>query len=249
VRAGLPTAVLAFEPRQSDLPLQVAFPILLANLTGELLGGSEAPTSAVKPGDPVVLQVPSGASGLHVVAPDGQFVDLTPGAAGGLNVTYTRTDQLGIYVATPIAAAGASGSPGASVSPSAPSPSVGTGSPTPSGGQGQGADPTAPIRFAVDLFDVDESAIAPGPNRVLEDLGRPVVAPGASGAPGASSGTGNATDPIATRPNARDELWIPLVLLVLVGLCVEWSLYHRDAVLRAWRGLTGRVRRNDRQAG
>ena len=42
-RAGLPTAVLAFEPRRSDLPLQVAFPILLANLTGELLGGSAAP--------------------------------------------------------------------------------------------------------------------------------------------------------------------------------------------------------------
>ena len=46
-RAGLPTAVLAFEPRRSDLPLQVAFPILLANLTGELLGGSAAPTEAV----------------------------------------------------------------------------------------------------------------------------------------------------------------------------------------------------------
>ena len=47
-RAGLATAVLAFEPRQSDLPLQVAFPILLANLTGELLGGSAAPTEAVR---------------------------------------------------------------------------------------------------------------------------------------------------------------------------------------------------------
>ncbi|MEA2548415.1 MAG: hypothetical protein QOE42_1013, partial [Chloroflexota bacterium] len=245
VRAGLPTAVLAFEPRQSDLPLQVAFPILLANLTGELLGGSEAPTAAVKPGDPVVLAVPAGASGLHVVAPDGQFVDLTPGAAGGLNVTYTRTDQLGIYVATPIVAAGASGSPGASISPT-PTPTAGQ---SQSQGQGQGADPTAPIRFAVELFEVGESACAPGPNRVLEDLGRPVVAPGASGGPGASAGAGNAADPIATRPNARDELWIPLVLLVLVGLCVEWSFYHRDAVLRAWRGLTGRLRRNDGQAG
>ena len=46
------TAVLAFEPRRSDLPLQVAFPILLANLTGELLGGSTAPTEAVQPGTP-----------------------------------------------------------------------------------------------------------------------------------------------------------------------------------------------------
>ena len=249
LRAGLPTAVLAFEPRQSDLPLQVAFPILLANLTGELLGGSEAPTTAVKPGDPVVLAVPSGAAGLHVVAPDGQAVDLTPGAAGGPNVTYARTDQLGIYVATPIVAAGASGSPGVSVAPSVSAPTPAAGSPSPSDGQGQGADPTAPIRFAVDLFDVDESAIAPGPDRVLEDLGRPAVAPGSSGAPGASGGPGNATDPIASRPNARDELWIPLVLLVLVGLCVEWSLYHRDAVLRAWRGLSRGLRRNDRQAG
>jgi hypothetical protein len=101
---------------------------------------------------------------------------------------------------------------------------------------GVGADPTAPIRFAVDLFDVDESAIAPGPNGVLEDLGRARPAPGASGAPGA-------IDAAADRPPARDELWIPLVLLVLVGLCVEWTLYHRDAVLRAWRGITGRLRR------
>ena len=252
VRAGLPTAVLAFEPRQSDLPLQVAFPILLANLTGELLGGSAAPTTAVKPGDPVVLSVPSGASGLHVVAPDGRAVDLTPGAAGGPSVTYTQTDQLGIYVATPIAAPGASGSPGSTVRPSPSVGPAGSGSPSaaapttaPSSGQGQGADPTAPIRFAVDLFDVDESAIAPGPSRVLEDLGRarPVAAPGASGAPAGAAG---ATDPVAGRPNARDELWIPIVLIVLVGLCVEWSLYHRDAVLRAWRNVNRRVRRIDR---
>jgi hypothetical protein len=249
VRAGLPTAVMAFEPRQSDLPLQVAFPILLANLTGELFGGTAAPTTALKPGDPVVLAVPSGASGLHVVAPDGRAVDLLPGAAGGPSVTYTQTDQLGVYVATPIAAPGASGSPGATVrpSPSATTVPAGSGSPSASAAIGQGVDPAAQIRFAVDLFDVDESAIAPGPNRVLEDLGKARVVAGASAAPGTSGGPAS-PDPAAGRPNARDELWIPIVLLVLVGLCVEWSLYHRDAVLRAWRGLTGRVRRGDRSA-
>jgi Ca-activated chloride channel family protein len=252
IRAGLPTAVLAFEPRQSDLPLQVAFPILLANLTGELLGGTAAPTTAVKPGDPVILSVPAGAAGLHVVAPDGRAVDLTSGAGGGRSVTYTQTDQLGVYVATPIAAAGASGSPAATVRPSsssAPGSASPSGaSPAASGGLGQGADPSAPIRFAVDLFDVDESAIAPGPNRILEDLGKARPVAGASGAPGASAGAGSAADPVASRPNARDELWIPIVLLVLVGLCVEWSLYHRDAVLRAWRGVTGRLRRTERSA-
>jgi hypothetical protein len=240
--------VLAFAPRESDLPLQVAFPILLANLTGELFGGTAAPTTAVKPGDPVVLAIPSGATGLHVVAPDGRAVDLVPGAAAGTSVTYTQTDQLGVYVATPIAAATPSGSPGApaGVSPSpAATPSGSTnssGSAAPSGDLGQGADPTAPIRFAVDLFDVDESAIAPGSAQALEQLGRTAAA---SGTPGASGATG-AADPAAGRPNARDELWIPIVLLILVVLCVEWSLYHRDAVLRGWRGLTGRLRGSER---
>ncbi|MBI3745919.1 MAG: BatA domain-containing protein, partial [Chloroflexi bacterium] len=36
---GRRAAVLAFEPRTSDLPLQVAFPILISNLAGELMGG------------------------------------------------------------------------------------------------------------------------------------------------------------------------------------------------------------------
>ena len=236
LRAGLPTAVLAFEPRESDLPLQVAFPILLANLTGELFGGSAAPATAVKPGDPVALTIPAGAVGLHVTAPDGRAVDLLPGAASGTTVTYTQTDQLGIYTATPIAAPPASGSPGTSPSSSVASSALP--SAAASGNLGQGADPAAPIRFAVDLFDVDESAIAPGSTAALEQLGRANASagPGASGAPGTA-------DPAATRPNARDELWAPLVVLILVVLCVEWSLYHRDAVLRAWRGLTGRLRR------
>src|SRR4029078_3841465 len=62
VRAPLPPAVRAFEPRESALPLQVAFPILIANLTGELLGGSAAPTAAVAPRTPVTLTIPSGAT-------------------------------------------------------------------------------------------------------------------------------------------------------------------------------------------
>jgi Ca-activated chloride channel homolog len=45
LREGLPTAVFAFDLRQSDLPLQVAWPILVANLAGELLGlGPTRPT-------------------------------------------------------------------------------------------------------------------------------------------------------------------------------------------------------------
>jgi hypothetical protein len=232
IRAGQPAAVLAFEPRESDLPLQVAFPILIANLTGELLGGSAAPTSAVKPGDPITLTLPSGAAGLHVVRPDGTATDLIPGAAGGTTVTYTQTDELGLYTATPIAAPAPSGSSLPIASATAP-PAASSGA-----ASSPGPDPGQPIAFAVDLFDVDESAIAPGATRVLEDLGR---APGAS--PSASGAPGTPASAVEARPNARDEIWIPIVFLVLVVLCVEWALYHRDSVLRGWRGLTGRVRR------
>ena len=39
------------------------------------------------------------------------------------------------------------------------------------------------------------------------------------------------------------------MFIVLVALCVEWALYHRDAVLRGWRGVTGRLGRLRRPAG
>ena len=165
VRAGVPSAVLAFEPRRSDLPLQVAFPILIANLTGELMGGSAAPADAVKPGDPVSLPIPTGATGLRIERPDGSVVELAPGIAGGSSVTFTQTDLLGVYVATAIrpAPTEASGSPPPTPSQT-PLPSA---TPRPSGaGTGSGrVDPNAPIRFAVDLFDVAESTITPGIRR------------------------------------------------------------------------------------
>jgi hypothetical protein len=92
-------------------------------------------------------------------------------------------------------------------------------------------DPYAPVRFAVDLFDVNESTIAPGSAAALERLG---TTPGASPAPGAGTGA-----PATT----RDELWIPILLLVLVALCVEWAVYHRDAVIRLRRSLGARFGR------
>jgi hypothetical protein len=191
----------------------------------------------VKPGDPVVLPIPAGATGIHVARPDGSSVDLVPGTASGLSATYSQTDQLGVYTATPILppspSAGSSGSIAAG-----PSSSTSSGASAIAPPLGVGADPDASVRFAVDLFDVDESAITPGPNRVLEDLGRAAASPGASGAGSAGN------DAIPARPAARDELWIPIVLIVLVGLCVESTLYHRDAVLRTWRGIIGRLRRS-----
>ncbi len=171
-RAGLPTAVLAFEPRRSDLPLQVAFPILLANLTGELLGGSAAPTEAVQPGTPVNLTIPAGATGLAVTKPDGSVVELVPGTAlsaghhvlgdgpawrlrrhatPGAGIVGRAVGERGRSDRPPDADHGSES--GASAAPGGPPPSE------------PPVDPNAPVRFAVALFDVDEFDDRPGLGR------------------------------------------------------------------------------------
>jgi Ca-activated chloride channel homolog len=268
-RAGIRTAVMAFEPRKSDLPLQVAFPILLANLTGELLGGSGLPVDAVSPGTPVTLPLPVGAAGLHVQRPDGSGVDLAPGTAGGASVSFSQTDQLGVYVVSVIPGSDPSPSPSGAPPPTAtPSPTAApTGSPGASGAASAGpsaapaptprpSDPNRVIRFAVDLFDVDESNIAPGQASRLVALGGGVAAspaPGASGSPSPSGSPAASEEPRPSavagggtaepRPPARDELWAPILLLILLVLCVEWAVYQRDAVIRMWRALYARLGR------
>jgi hypothetical protein len=245
VRDGINTAVMAFEPRRSDLPLQVAFPVLLANLTGELLGSSTAPTEAVEPSTPVELHIPVGAVGLTVTAPDGTETPLAPSstAAGSTAVTFAGTDQLGVYTVTPIpdrdASADPSGSPagsaGASADPTASARASTSASPA---GQPIVDDPLAPVRFVVALFDVDESTIAPGSPATIIGLG--TSGPGASPPPGAS---GSPTQPATERPTTHDELWVPIVLLILVVLCVEWALFHRDGVIRVRRAIGERFGR------
>ena len=226
VRSGLPAAVLAFEPRRSDLPLQVAFPILIANLTGELLGGSAAPADAVAPGAPVTLPIPDGATGIRVERPDGSVDELIAPGADVRSVTFSRTELLGVYTVTPIRAPGATGSPAPSASPTAaPSASAapsGSAAPT-----APPADPNAPVRFAVDLFAVDESNIAPGSTTAIERLGSP-----------AGSGGGGASGEV--RAPARDELWVPVVLAALAFLMVEWAVYERDTLARFRRSLMAR---------
>ncbi len=240
-RAGLPTAVLAFDPRNSDLPLQVAFPILLANLSGELMGDSTTPVAAVAPGDPVELSLRPGIAALRVERPDGVVQELVPGTAAGSSVTFSATEVPGVYTVTPVLEADASPAPPGAAPSSRPEP---TASPAASPGSspGAGEDPAAPSRFVVSLFDVRESTIAPGGPAGLEALG----SGGASPDPGSSSRPGAAPAPpeeAATRPTTRDELWLPILLVVLVALCVEWAVYHRDALARVRRALGARLRR------
>ncbi|HYN47491.1 MAG TPA: VWA domain-containing protein, partial [Candidatus Nanopelagicales bacterium] len=228
-RDGIATGVLAFEPRRSDLPLQVAFPILVSNLVGELVGASRAPTTAVAPGSLVSLPIPSGATGLRVTRPDGTTLDLAPAVTGGAAATFASTEQLGVYTVTPLGLAG--GSPAPSGSPAgSPSASPST---TPAGSAAPSplvVDPSAPVQFAVDLFDVGESTIAPGSATALERLGSAVASGGAGAA-------GN------DRPPARDDLWIPLAAIALAFLVLEAVVFQRDALVRLRRWLGARLGR------
>ena len=233
--AGRPAAVMAFEPRRSDLPLQVAFPVLLANLAGELLGGSETPLDAVAPGSPVTLAIPAGAIGVRVERPDGTADELVAPTTDAVTVTFARTELLGVYTVTgiPDPDASPSASAGPTASPSA-SPAA-SGSPAASPGASPTfapAAPTGPTRFAVDLLDVNESMIAPGDIAKLTAMGKPAASPGTG------TGGGAAVD----RPNARDELWIPVVLVALLVLTVEWLVYERDTLARLRRAVTARLR-------
>ena len=256
-RAGIPTAVLAFDPRHSDLPLQVAFPILLSNLAGELMGGSSGPAGAVVPGTAVELAIPSGAAGVHVVRPDGSALDLAAGTPDAQTVTFASTQQLGVYTVTALGATAASpapsGSGGAAASAAAtpvPTRSAAAGSSASAGASGSPTPAAAAVtRFAVDLFDVDESTITPGSGAGLEALGVTAGSgPGGSPAPnGSPAGTG-ASEPAAARPAARDELWVPILVVVLVLLCLEWAIYARDSLSRARRALVVRFGR-DRSSG
>lgn len=209
LRDGLPTAVLAFDLRQSDLPLQVAWPILAANLAGELLGIDPEGVEPVTPGAPVDLAAPPGATALRVTRPDGSVVELPVSGAAG-SVTFVGTELLGVYTADAVIPVSASPDPSAS----------GSISPTPDPSATAPAEvETGPIRFAVDFFDPAESNIAPGNGERLAALGR------------------EAPDDAATSGVARDEWWVPLALLALALLMVEWLVYDRDGARRLWTGI------------
>jgi len=94
---GRRVAVLAFDLHRSDLPLQVAFPILLANLVGWLTPGSggSLPTQ-VAPGAAVTLAWPPEVESVKVTRPDGSTVRVVPQRGWA---AFADTAQLGVYEA------------------------------------------------------------------------------------------------------------------------------------------------------
>ena len=217
LRDGLPTVVFAFDIRQSDLPLQVAWPIMISNLSGELLGLTSRTLDPLAPSTPVEIPVAPDSQGVRVTLPDGSVEVVPPAATGASAVTFVSTHQLGVYRAEVMPAPIPSGSPDPTASPT-PSPSAGQ-TPTAAGA----ADET--LLFAVDLFSAEESNIRPG-----------------DGARIASLGSDTPSDP-ATAGVARDEFWPLLVALTLVFLVAEWLVYERDGARRLLQGVRQGVRR------
>jgi Ca-activated chloride channel homolog len=206
LREGLPTTVFAFDLRQSDLGLQYAWPILVSNLAGELLGLGMSALDPLAPSSPLELPVPPGSAGVRLTLPDGSVEEVVRGATGSGSVTIVSTSQLGVYRAELMADPDVT--PSAVPSPATPAPLA---SP-----DGQPIPGTAdePLLFAVDLFSPGESNIRPGDGARIVALGsREPTQPSEAGV-------------------ARDEFWPLLALLVLAFLVAEWLVYERDGARR-----------------
>ncbi|HEY63023.1 MAG TPA: VWA domain-containing protein [Caldilineae bacterium] len=179
---GRRVAVLTFDLRKSDLPLRVAFPILIANLMDFLsagAGGADIPTW-VRPGQPVTFHAPPEAEAILITRPDGttERVEIEDGRA-----VYSDTTWLGIYEVAWV----------------------------PSGmAVGQGERLLG--RFAVNLFDPQESALAPKSSLPVQGTAR--------------------TDIGEAGHRGRREWWRPLAWGALALLMAEWLYAHRGALSR-----------------
>jgi Ca-activated chloride channel family protein len=93
---GRRIVVLAFDLHYSDLPLQVAFPLLLSNIVGYLAPGSGADAAQLAPGQPLAFQLDPSVTDVRVTRPDGQVVSLP---IANSQAIYADTDALGVYTA------------------------------------------------------------------------------------------------------------------------------------------------------
>ena len=100
-------AVLTFDLHDSDLPLQIAFPILTANLTDWLLSpparGEAWFPAIVRPGDPIPIQPDPEATEILVTAPDGTRHALPIGEESPV---FAATGQLGVYLVEQLSQSG-----------------------------------------------------------------------------------------------------------------------------------------------
>lgn len=99
--AGRRVAVLTFDLHDSDLPLQVAYPILMANLINFLSPAQEfSAPDGLRPGDTLEVHPEAEVDSLLIGYPDGTFQTFQPGETG---LVFTDTRQLGLYAVNDLA--------------------------------------------------------------------------------------------------------------------------------------------------
>jgi hypothetical protein len=92
---GRRIAALTFDLRESDLPLQVAYPILFSNLINYLAPPAAFDASqALHPGESLSILPPPGVEKIVIASPSNQAYTLLPSAAA---LTFTQTDETGYY--------------------------------------------------------------------------------------------------------------------------------------------------------
>ena len=123
-QGGRRVALLAFDLHRSDLPLRVAFPVLVANLVDELTGPDALQGVTARVGEPVRLLPPAPAERAVVLAPDGRRLELAeeertfsfvPTRPGLYTVTWQgdedRATQVAVSVLNPAESRASVGDP------------------------------------------------------------------------------------------------------------------------------------------
>jgi VWA domain-containing protein/aerotolerance regulator-like protein len=91
--------LFGFDLHQSDLPLRIAFPILLQNLSEWMLPPS-VPSHSFHPAEPVTVVPQPGATSVTVIGPDGSRRALVPGSIA----SFADTDPIGLYTVEQVVA-------------------------------------------------------------------------------------------------------------------------------------------------
>jgi hypothetical protein len=97
---GQRIAALTFDLRESDLPLQIAYPILFSNLIDYLAPPSAFDsTQSLRPGESLSLQPQTDVERIVIASPSNQAYTLPPNQAA-----FTQTHELGYYAVNLISA-------------------------------------------------------------------------------------------------------------------------------------------------
>lgn len=103
---GRRVAVFTFDLRRSDLPLQIAFPVIMANIVAWLSPGRAVADEALQPGATVTVIPDARAEAVVIARPDGSIWEQPIDGAGGA-LRFADTRQPGIYTVAFRDAAGA----------------------------------------------------------------------------------------------------------------------------------------------